>query len=160
MQHCIRPPYSQNHFYAFDQFNMLKLQRILQVKRKYSECFDENEFDYMSPEKQMTSPLRTADHISINKYHEDRRHSDLFEEKIESQMILSRLEKILNLCEELRTLATDVESHLNEKPLDSTEIVVLATNETVSVHSNENKSEQIMVCFDRQKEQQSFDEII
>lgn len=75
---------------------------------------------------------RTADHVSPNKYlREDRSPSltrqaidpisekELEPEKTEpsdqatSQNILFRLEKILNLCGELRSLAKDVEQHVN-----------------------------------------------
>lgn len=137
MQNCIRPPYSQNHFYAFDQNNLLKLQRNLNsekpnYKRKYD---DEPELNRTSSSKKLlTSPIeqsspKTADHISINKYHNDRKTPSISDEKPDieqsiqnqtSEQILSRLEKILNLCGELRSLAKDVEIHLHEQSISKT----------------------------------------
>ncbi len=134
MQNCIQPPYSQNHFYAFDQLNMLKLQRnfhrnnYLNSKRKYSEIYnddDDDEPEYISSEidlllskKPIISPPKTADHISINKYHNEQKPDiDLSIEEQKSHKVLSRLEKILNLCGELRSLANDVEIHLNEQSI-------------------------------------------
>lgn len=175
MQNCIQPPYSQNHFYAFDQYNLLKLQRntCLNFKRKYSEVDDDDypEIDLLSSKKLIDSPLQTADHITINKYHDEI-------EKPESEMILSRLEKILNLCEELRTLANDVENHLHEKQtnlleMENTEpeqtiidiykeleieevineideknvpLPYQTTIDTSSIHSESNQSHLLMVC--------------
>jgi len=208
MQNCIQPPYSQNHFYAFDQLNMLKLQRnfhrnnYLNSKRKYSEIYnnDDDEPEYISSEidlllskKPIISPPKTADHISINKYHDelidpfisdDKPEIDLSIEKKQSERILSRLEKILNLCGELRSLANDVENHLNEKqtilldinetnqiekPESEPTIIDIykeleiqqvindineknalplyeTTNDITSIHSESNKSYQLMVC--------------
>jgi hypothetical protein len=141
MQNCIQPPYSQNHFYAFDQTNMLKLQRKLHrnkyfnSKRKYSEVYDDNESvetqlnQPSSSKKHIASPIeqslpKTADHISINKYHNEKSEIDMsiqHQPSEQSHKILSRLEKILNLCGELRTLAKDVENHLNEKTTSSSD---------------------------------------
>jgi hypothetical protein len=157
MQNCIQPPYSQNHFYAFDQYNLLKLQRK-NLKRKYFEVDDDEEecisreIDLhqtpSSSKKQMNSPP-------------------------ESEMILSHLEKILNLCGELRTLANDVENHLHEKQtnliekIESQPTIIDIYNEieieevikeieeknaptlyhdTSSIHSESDKSHPLMVC--------------
>ena len=147
MQNCIQPPYSQNHFYLFDQTNMQKFQRNLhstshrqKSKRKYREVDDEPdcicseaELDRQSPTKNhITSPVeqsspKTADHISINKYHSELESPFTSNEKSaqipqsdQSQIILSRLEKILDVCGELRTLAKDVESHFSEQPTTKT----------------------------------------
>ena len=101
------------------------------------DCSD-TQLNQTSPRKKpMASPPdgsrpRTADHASPNKYpREDRSPSlthqaidpisekELNQEKTEpsdqptSQNILFRLEKILNLCGELRSLAKDVEQHVN-----------------------------------------------
>jgi hypothetical protein len=215
MQNCIQPPYSENHFYAFDQTNMLKLQRSLHrnnysnPKRKYSEVYGNNEpecicsetqFNQTSPSKRnIPSPIeqsspKTADHISINKYHDEQKSPSLVDDKSEidiqyqsseqSHRILSRLEKILNLCGELRSLAKDVEDHLHQKTTSSLdnneknqikksqseqtiidiykELEIQQTindineknapppyqhaNETSSIHSQTDKSDQLLVC--------------
>ncbi|CAF0874871.1 unnamed protein product [Rotaria sordida] len=167
MQNCIQPPYSQNHFYAFDQINMLKLQRNLHtnnyekdnnqphhlrnydsdLKRKYFEIYNDDksqchcsdiQYDQISLSKKqhLSSPIEQSsskiiDHININKYHDELKNSFIFNEKFEkdltkenqtleqSNIIISHLEKILNLCGELRTLAKDVENHLNDKTISS-----------------------------------------
>jgi hypothetical protein len=165
MQNCIQPPYSQNHFYAFDQLNMLKLQRnyYLNSKRKYSEIYDDDDDDepeYISSEIDLNqiSPSKspkTADHISINKYHDEIKSPLISDEKFEiekqqSQIILSRLEKILNLCGELRSLANDVENHLNQKQLD--------INETNQLEKSE--SEQTIIdIYEELEIQQVIDDI-
>jgi hypothetical protein len=197
MQNSIQSPYSQNHFYAFDQTNLLKLQRNLRSidtenahyhpsnyfpsKRKYSED-DHNEPECICSETQLnrTSPSKkhlpsspkTADHISINKYHNEQKPDiDLSIEEQKSHKVLSRLEKILNLCGELRSLANDVEIHLNEQSISKPEIndqeyqseqniykeleinetiaspPYRTTNDTSSIHSGSNKSIQLMVCL-------------
>jgi hypothetical protein len=137
MQNCIQSPYSQNHFYAFDQTNLLKLQRNLRSidtekasKRKYSEDYhnepecicSETQLNRTSPSKKHLTPSpSTADHISINKYHNEQKPDiDQSIEEQKSHKVLSRLEKILNLCGELRSLANDVEIHLNEQSISKT----------------------------------------
>ena len=129
MYNCIQPPYSPNHFYAFDQYNLLKLHgnNYLHSKRKYVEIDDNdpnkldyldttNDFNHATSSIKQTSPLlQTADHLSINKYHDQIEHPSVVDEKPQSEIILLRLEKILNLCGELRTLAGDIETHLHEK---------------------------------------------
>jgi hypothetical protein len=110
------------------------------LKRKYPQadmtvdcnCSD-TQLNRTSPSKRpMASRPRTADHVSLNKYpREDRSPSlthqamdpisekEFDQEKTDSsnqptsQNILFRLEKILNLCGELRSLAKDVEQHVN-----------------------------------------------
>ncbi|CAF2595903.1 unnamed protein product [Rotaria sp. Silwood2] len=222
MQNCMQPPYSSNHFYAFDQINMLKLQRNLHtnnhekdnhyyhrnydsnLKRKYGEIYNDDksqcncsdiEFDQISSSKKnLSSPIeqsspKTADHISINKYHDETKNSFISNKKSEkdltkenqtfeqSNIITIHLEKILNLCGELRSLAQDVENHLNEKTISSnmitnknpidiseseqpTTIDIQQTmndineknllssyqliNDTLSIHSESNKSHQLM----------------
>lgn len=62
MQNCLQPPFSSNHFYAFDQLNLLKLQ-------------------------QKSVPVEDST----------------------SQTILNQLEKILELCGQLRSAVKDVE---------------------------------------------------
>ncbi|CAF3481147.1 unnamed protein product [Adineta steineri] len=173
MQNCIQPPYSQNHFYAFDQINMLKLQRNFHKKRKYSEddreCnYSEIQFDQTS-KKYIASPLeqslpKTADHISINKYDNERKNSLIFEQKPEfqpliskqksdqSELILSHLEKILNLCGELRTLAKDVEIHLNEQTTLKT--ISIEINE--KDHTKEYDSEQTIIDIYKELENQQI----
>jgi len=188
MQNCIQSPYSQNHFYAFDQTNLLKLQRNLRSidtdnahyhptnyfpsKRKYSEDYhnetecicSETQLNRTSPSKKhLPSSPKTADHISINKYHNEQKPDiDQSIEEQKSHKVLSRLEKILNLCGELRSLANDVEIHLNEQSIPkptSSEIndqdhttgqtinetiaspPYRTTNDTSSIHSI-----QLMVC--------------
>ncbi|CAF0903460.1 unnamed protein product [Rotaria sp. Silwood1] len=220
MQNCIQPPYSPNHFYAFDQINMLKLQRNLHtnnyekdnyhrnndsnLKRKYVEIYNDDKsqcnysdirFDQISlSKKHISSPIeqsspKTADHMSINKYHDEIKNSLISNEKSEkdltkenqileqSNIIISHLEKILNLCGELRSLAKDVENHHNEKtilsniinnknPIDISESEQITTidiqqtidniheknisssyqltNDTLSIHSESNKSHPLM----------------
>lgn len=137
---------------------MLKLQQSISKnsKRKYSNDDDESEIDInqrisLSKKAHISPPLKTADHISINKYHQEIDNND----KNQSQLILSNLEKILNLCTELRTLANDVKSHLNEKQSilsedKSTDIEkptppsYQSIEDTLSIHS---ESQPIMVCF-------------
>ena len=187
MNNCIQPPYSPNHFYAFDQYNLLKLQgkSAWHSKRKYSEIDDINiedaAFDRTSSpsNKEITPPLRTADHLSINKYHQPIDSSIVMEDKPESEIILLRLEKILNLCRELRTLASDIEHHLHDKQVNSLEksqseqtLIDIykeletqpmideieeknapppyqTTSEISSIHSESIKSHPLMVCLMR-----------
>ena len=76
----------------------------------------------------LPTPLETADHISLNRYvdkvqlpfvidpnNDNRFDHDKTEPSSEpnSQLILDRLEKILNLCGELRSLAKDVEDPID-----------------------------------------------
>jgi hypothetical protein len=176
IQNSIQPPYSQNHFYAFDQLNLLKLQRnfhrnnSINSKRKYSDVYDDDdESEYISSEidlnqisstskKHISSPPKTADHISINKYHDEIKSLLISDDKPEienqeSQVILSRLEKILNLCGELRSLANDVENHLNRK-----QTILLEINEENSIEKPE--SEQTIIDIYKELEiQQVIDDI-
>lgn len=188
MYNCIQPPYSPNHFYAFDQYNLRKLQgnNYIHSKRKYLEI-DDNEPEYpdtrydlnqTTPSSKRTSPpLQTADHLSINKYHDQIESPIVVDENPSSssrpsETILLRLEKILNLCGELRTLASDIESHLHEKQeKDQSEPTLIdiykeletqqlideieeknapppyqITDEMSSLHSESNKSHPLMVC--------------
>lgn len=135
LQHCLQPPYSANHFYAFDQINLLKLQRKLEheqdppsrlptssspsfVKRKYS---DEHVTHYERASPFKRSWPQTADPLSPSRYapREIVDEPDVNNEKTDtslnptSAIILSRLEKILHLCGELRSLAKDVEQQVN-----------------------------------------------
>ncbi|CAF3346853.1 unnamed protein product [Rotaria socialis] len=212
MQNCIQPPYSQNHFYAFDQINMLKLQRSLHstndkhhtsLKRKYfdryndvqsqDDCSDIQPDQISLSKKYISSPHeqslpKTADHISIDRYHNELKTPVSSNDKPEldfsvehkkseqSNLIVSHLEKILNLCTELRTVAKDVETHLNEQsstksniddrnpieicqserttidiyqeldvqPTINDPLPYEITNETLSIHSDSNKSHQLM----------------
>ena len=163
MQNCVQPPFSPNHFYAFDQFNLLKLQQTnySNAKRKYSDLYDHDEPEYISTEddfdqtpppspplrNQITSPLKTADHIRIDKYHDQIETPVAVDEKPESEIILLRLEKILNLCGELRSLASDIENHLHEKQPNSSEI-----HEKSPVKKNE--SEQTLIDIYKELEYQ------
>jgi len=161
MQNCIQPPYSQNHFYAFDQLNLLKLTRnnYSNSKRKYSDIYDDNEPEYISSDidPNQTSPVEkynifspeTADHISINKYHDQIKSPLISDEKQQSQIILSHLEKILNLCEELRSLANHVENHLNEKT-----IILPDINE--KIHLEKSASEQTIIDIYKELEIQQI----
>ncbi|CAF1583033.1 unnamed protein product [Adineta ricciae] len=172
MQNCIQPPYSQNHFYALDQVNMLKLQRSFRFvrekpvnfKRKYSDheidfhC-SEMEINQRSPFEQ--SLPKTADHISINKYHQQSISPSVFDNQLEadsniekqkpeeSHVILSRLEKILDLCGELRTIAKDVELHLNEHSISKT------TSIEINEHDQQKEldSEQTVIDIYKELEQ-------
>lgn len=158
MNHCIQPPYSPNHFYAFDQYNLLKLQgkNAWHSKRKYSEIDDGNELDYINVEDvfdRTSSPLRTADHLSIHKYHQPIDSPIVMEDKPESEIILLRLEKILNLCGELRTLASDIEHHLHDKQVNS-----LEKNDLNPIERSQ--SEQTLIDIYKELEtQQMIDEI-
>jgi hypothetical protein len=151
MQNCLQSPYSPNHFYAFDQRNMLKLQRnnYFNPKRKYSEVdeYPSSEIDPPSKKPLISSP-QTADHISINKYHDEIKSPFTSDEKSESQKILSRLEQILNLCSELRSVANDVENHLNEKQTNLPDI-----NE-----KNQTESEQTIIDIYKELEIQQENE--
>lgn len=161
IQNFIQPPYSHNHFYALDQLNLLKLQQ--NSKRKYSEI----DLNQRLPSKKIyTSPPQTADHISINKYHDEMQSPLISDDKQQSEIIISHLEKILNLCTELRSLANDVENHLNEKQVieNSEEQIMidiykeLEIQDTIderntplddvsSIHSETNQSHILMVCL-------------
>ena len=168
MQNCIQPRYSQNHFYALDQINMLKLQRNFYLSSHKNDCHQEykrsnlkrkyfannnddklvcshseTQLDQISSlENPIISPIeqflpKTVDYISIDKSNDELKALPISNEKSEtdlstqnkksehSPMILSHLEKILNLCGELRSLAKDVESHLSQytrSKMDSPEI--------------------------------------
>ncbi|UJR26828.1 hypothetical protein I4U23_008141 [Adineta vaga] len=169
MQNCIQPPYSQNHFYLLDQANMLKFQRNLHLnteqsmnfKRKYSD--DDISRHCSEMEMNQTSPFeqslpKTADHISINKYHYESKSPSIFKNKLEndqsidrqnseqSHVILSRLEKILDLCGELRSIAKDVELHLNEQSISKTT--------AIEINEKELDSEQTIVDIYKELENQ------
>jgi hypothetical protein len=186
MQNCIQPPYSQNHFYAFDQINMLKLQRNLHsteydnqhrasysnLKRKYPDKIDDDESicdcNQTSPSKYSPDKIKSPSQIvlsdELKSIHTEKQEQS---ENPTSHLILSRLEKILNLCGELRSLAKDVEPHTKELESEQTiidiykELEVQQTNteeinasppyqganDTSSIHSNSNKSYQLMVCL-------------
>lgn len=158
MHHCLQPPYSPNHFYAFDQYNLLKLQgnHAWHSKRKYSEI----EFDYVNMDdadnrtssptnKEITPPLQTADHLNITKYHQAIDSPIVVDDKPESEIILLRLEKILNLCGELRTLANDIEHHLHDKQGNS-----LEKNEVNPIEKSQ--SEQTLIDIYKELESQEM----
>ena len=177
LQHCLQPPYSANHFYAFDQINLLKLQRNLEhencppsilpttpsfLKRKYS---DEN-VTRSDRHQERASPFKrsspqTADHVSLNRYAQRELvdEPDVDNEKTDaslnptSAVILSRLEKILNLCGELRSLAKDVEQQVNSVATVPEQTVSKETLPMVNDNDRSN-SEQTLIDIYKELETQ------
>lgn len=191
MQNCTQLPYSQNHFYAFDQANMVKLQRNIHsnLKRKYFDSCNDDKSQYhcsdiqpdqRSPSKKHVASSieqtsnKTIDHISVEKCQNEFKSDNENQTNEQSHFIVSHLEKILDLCTELRSLAKDVETNLNKQttqkldteeknPTDASQSEPTTIdiykeldvppinnepliNDIVSLHSESNKSHQLMVC--------------